>query len=88
LKPLPKAVRTSVEALVGCIAGAVLVKETRRMARAAGLVSLKLTSKQEYIEAMTDGSDPLYRRVVRRLPAGARVSDYVTSLYVEARKAD
>ena len=40
LKPLPPAVAESVEALVGCVAGAVLVSETERMAREAGLVDI------------------------------------------------
>ena len=37
LRPLPPAVLEMVEALVGCVAGAVLVSETERMAREAGL---------------------------------------------------
>ena len=37
LKPLPPAVAESVEALVGCVAGAVLVSETERMAQGGGL---------------------------------------------------
>src|SRR5207244_5944335 len=36
LKPLPVAVGEMAEALIGCVAGAVLVSETERMARAAG----------------------------------------------------
>ena len=40
LKPLPPAVAESVEALVGCVAGAVLVSETERMAKEAGLVEI------------------------------------------------
>jgi SAM-dependent methyltransferase len=86
LKPLPEAVRESVEALVGCIAGAALVEETRKMAGAAGLADLVLTVKPGHLEAMADANDPLYRAVIEKLPAGAKVSDYVTSLYVAARK--
>ena len=41
LKPLPAAVREMVEALVGCVAGAVLVSETERMAREAGLAEIR-----------------------------------------------
>ena len=37
LKPLPPAVLESVEALVGCVAGAVLVSDTERMAQGGGL---------------------------------------------------
>ena len=41
LKPLPAAVVERVEALVGCVAGAVLVSETERMAKEAGLVEIE-----------------------------------------------
>ena len=38
LQPLPPAVATMLEALVGCVAGAPLVTDTERMMREAGLV--------------------------------------------------
>jgi SAM-dependent methyltransferase len=86
LKPLPEAVRADLEALVGCVAGAVLVDDTRAQAAAAGLVDLQLTSKPQYIDAMTNWEDPLYRKIVAALPPGSRPSDYITSLDVEAVK--
>ena len=86
LKPLPKAVAGMVEALIGCVAGAVLVADTRRMARAAGLVDIVLTPKPDYVNAMTNWKDPLYRKIVKHLPAGAKPADYITSLEVQARK--
>lgn len=85
-RPLPESVRRDVEALVGCIAGAVLVEETRRMASEAGLEQVVLKPKPEYIDAMTSWEDPLYRRIVERLPAGTRASDFITSLDVSARR--
>jgi ubiquinone/menaquinone biosynthesis C-methylase UbiE len=48
LKPLPASVRESVEALIGCIAGAVLVPETETMMRATGLQDITLTPKSDY----------------------------------------
>ena len=45
LKPLPPEVRKMVEALVGCVAGAVLVSETGRMASEAGLTGIDLKVK-------------------------------------------
>src|ERR1039458_9792632 len=42
LKPLPPAVLESVEALVGCVAGAVLVSDTERMGQEAGLSDIVL----------------------------------------------
>ncbi|MBX3730802.1 MAG: arsenite methyltransferase [Candidatus Sumerlaeia bacterium] len=85
-RPLPPAVAEMVEALVGCIAGAVLVSETERMARAAGLVDIMLEEKDLYVDTMTSWNDPLYARIVEALPAGSKVGDYVTSLAVSARK--
>jgi arsenite methyltransferase len=88
LRPLPAEVLKLVEALVGCVAGAVLVDETEQMARAAGLTQIGLKTKPGYIEAMTSWEDPLYRKIVGLLPAGAKPSDYITSLEVQARKAE
>lgn len=42
-RPLPSAIRHMVEALIGCIAGAVLLEETERMLQGAGLVDIRLT---------------------------------------------
>jgi SAM-dependent methyltransferase len=86
VRPLPDAVRGNLEALVGCVAGAVSAEETRAMAEAAGLADLRLEAKPEYVDAMTSWEDPLYRRIVEQLPAGSKASDYVTSLDVSARK--
>jgi arsenite methyltransferase len=86
LKPLPPAVAESVEALVGCVAGAVLASDTERMAKAAGLVEIRLNAKSDYIDGMVDWQDPLYQKIIAHLPAGTKPSDYVTSLEVTARK--
>lgn len=87
LRPLPASIVADVEALVGCVAGAVLVERTRADAMAAGLVDIVLTPKANYIDAMTDWQDPLYRRIVGALPSGTMPSDFITSLDVAARRA-
>ena len=84
--PLPPDILKSVEALVGCVAGAVLVSETGRMAREAGLADIVLKVKSDYLDAMLDFEDPLYKKIVARLDAGAKASDYITSLEIQARK--
>ncbi len=86
LKPLPAKILQMVEALVGCVAGAELVSEIGAQMKAAGLVDIKLTSKPQYIEAMTNWEDPLYRRIVDALPVGSKPSDYITSLDIAATK--
>jgi SAM-dependent methyltransferase len=85
-KPLPEAVREMVEALIGCVAGAVLVNETEQMARDAGLTGIVLTPKPGYVQAMENWEDPLYQKIIAALPAGTKPADYITSLEVKALK--
>jgi SAM-dependent methyltransferase len=87
LKPLPSAIVESVEALVGCVAGAVLVSDTERMAKDAGLTDIVLNPKSGYIDGMVDWQDPLYTKIIASLPSGAKPGDYITSLEITARKA-
>jgi arsenite methyltransferase len=86
LRPLPEAVRNSVAALVGCVAGAVLVEETKAMIEKTGLTDIKLDAKSDYVDSMTDWKDPLYQEIVEHLPKGTKPADYITSLYITARK--
>jgi SAM-dependent methyltransferase len=86
IRPLPQALRQSVEALVGCVAGAALVDETREMVRAAGFVGAVFETRSDYIDALAQGADPLYREIAARLPPDTKPSDFVTSLHVLAKK--
>jgi SAM-dependent methyltransferase len=86
LKPLPPAVRKSVDALVGCIAGAARVRDIERAARAAGLVDVRLEPKAGSLDAMVNRQSRLYRSVLKALPRGATLADYATSLSITARK--
>jgi SAM-dependent methyltransferase len=86
LRPLPADVLAMVEALVGCVAGAVLMDEYRTMVEAAGLADVKLTPKPEYVASLASFEDPLYRKIAEALPAGTTAADFLTSLDVTARK--
>lgn len=86
LKPLPVAVASDLEALVGCIAGAQLVDDIRASVQRAGLTDLKMTAKPQYIQAMTNWQDPLYQKIASALPEGESIADYVVSLDIEASK--
>jgi SAM-dependent methyltransferase len=86
LRPLPPSVTEVVEALVACVSGAVLVSETERMAAEAGLMEIVLQPRSAYIDGMEQWQDPLYQKIISLLPAGTRVSDFITSLEVAARK--
>ncbi len=86
LHPLPAAVKGMVEALVGCVAGAVMLDEYRRMVAAAGLADVVLKPKPEYVAALAGLKDPLYAEIARALPAGTTAADFVTSVDVTASK--
>ncbi|SDF63069.1 arsenite methyltransferase [Desulfovibrio legallii] len=86
LQPLPEGVRAMAAALVGCVAGAVLVDEVRRLVEDAGFTNVVLRPKPDYVRHMQDWNDPLYRDVAQALPEGASLADYVVSLSVEAHK--
>lgn len=86
VQPLPPEVLKMVEALIGCVAGAVLVSETGRMARDAGLTDVVLKTNPAYVEAMADFEDPLYRKILESLPTGTKPADFITSLEVQAGK--
>jgi arsenite methyltransferase len=83
---LPEEILESAMALVGCIAGAVLIDQTLEMARQAGLSDIKIDEKPYVIDAMVDSNDPLYKQVIESLPEGTRPSDYVTSINITAYK--
>jgi arsenite methyltransferase len=86
LQPLPPAVATLLEGLVGCIVGAPLVTDTKRMMREAGLVDIALTPKPDYVETMRLKPSSPYEQMAAHLPEGTTPADYVTSLNITARK--
>lgn len=86
LKPLPAAVREMIEALVGCVAGAVLIEDTERMIRESGLSDAILEKRTNYIESMAEWHDPLYQKIIAHLGPGESAADYITSLAISVRK--
>jgi len=88
LRPLPAEIRGMVEALVGCVAGAVLISETEAYARQAGLTDIRLAQKDGYVESLGELQDPLYNKIAAALPVGTKPADFVTSLNVTARKPE
>lgn len=85
-KPLPTGVFELTESLVGCVAGAVLVDEIHEAAVAAGIEKVALLLKHEYVAAMENIQDPLYRQILDLLPPGDRLSDYIVSADISGRK--
>ena len=86
LKPLPDNIREMASALVGCVAGAVMVDETRILLEKTGFTSITLTPKPEYVRNMQDWNDPLYKQIAETLPKGEEMADYIVSLSIAAQK--
>lgn len=85
-RPLPKEIIESAAALIGCVAGVVLVDETVQMIRQAGLTDIQVDEKSYTIDVMADCNDPLYRKARALLPEGSKMSDYVVSVNITAFK--
>lgn len=86
LRPLPAAVRADVEALVGCVAGASLAALIESFARRAGLKDVRIERKGDYVDAMTDWQDPLYKAIIAKLGPGEKIGTFVTSANITGRK--
>ena len=85
-KLLPEEILKSAAALVSCVAGAVLVDDTIKMAKQAGLYDIQIDEKAYSIDVMADCNDPLYRQVKEFLPQGKKLSDYIISVNITAFK--
>lgn len=85
-KPLPEEVLKSATALVSCVAGAVLIEDTIKIAKHAGLINIQVDEKPYNIDAMVDCNDPLYRQVKGCLPEETKLGDYIVSVDIAAFK--
>jgi len=85
-QPLPDTLKQSVEALVGCVAGAVLVEEVRTMAGDAGLSDIRIEEDAAAIDLMVQSNDTFYQQTKALLPEDTKPSDYVVSFKVSARR--
>jgi len=83
---LPDKVRECVFALVGCVAGAVPLDETKEIIGSTGLKDLQISVKKYNVDIMENCSDSFYKTVNENLPPGKKLSDYVISTNFTARK--
>lgn len=86
IQSLPDKLKQSVEALVGCVAGAALIDETKKMIDNAGLSMESIDEHGEYVNSMTEMQDPLYQQIIEMLPEGTHISDFISSVSIVARK--
>jgi ubiquinone/menaquinone biosynthesis C-methylase UbiE len=83
LKELPGKIRESVEAYVGCVGGAILIDDYKKIVEAAMLKDLRVTIKSSSACINLDTKDPIGRAILDGLGDINALKDYVVSVYVE-----
>ena len=83
-RPLPASIKQSVEALVGCVAGAMLLTDTLAIMQQTGFTHIKVQEKEEYISSLQD--NPLYSHIASCLPPNTSLHDFIVSADIVAQK--
>ncbi len=86
LKELPKKIQQSMEAYIGCVAGAIPIKEYQKIVRSAGLKDVQVTVKGTSACIHPDTNDPLGKAILDSLGESESLDDYVASVYVQGHK--
>ncbi len=90
-RELPEAAKGSIEAYVGCVAGAVLVEKYRELVDGAGFTDVRLDiRKYPGFPVAGDGSNDnensVENTIADMLESGLALGDYVVTAYLTARK--
>lgn len=86
LRNLPAKVRESLEAYVGCIAGALHIDEYKAITQEAGFLDVNISMSHNSFAESYDRSDPRIRDVIDSLEEGLTMRDYIASIYIELIK--
>ena len=85
-KALPKNIMDSILAYVGCVAGAILIDEYKKIVKASGFKDVKITITGSSACIDPDTKDPMGRAILDSLDKGTSLDDYVVSAYIEGNK--
>ncbi len=85
-KELPKSVRDNITAYVGCVGGAIIIDDYKKIVRSAGFKNVKITVKGSSACIDADTKDPIGRAILDSLDKGTSLDDYVVSAYIEGVK--
>jgi SAM-dependent methyltransferase len=85
-RELPAAIRKSIEAYVGCVAGAVLIDDYQRVVEESGLQEVHLTVKGSSGCLDPRSNDPIAGSVAEDSGDGDALEGSAVSVYVEGRK--
>ena len=86
IKELPLDVRRSIEAYVGCVGGAILIEEYKRIVEVAGFRDVKITIKGTSSCIDLNTLDPMGRAILDSIGGSKSLEGRVVSVYVEGRK--
>lgn len=90
LKPLPQSIKQSIDAYVGCVAGAILKDDYLDALRAAGFVDVNVVDEKPF-KVMSFANDPMVKAIADELGLTLQelqnISDAVVSMKVEGRKS-
>ena len=86
LQPLPEQVKSSVSALIGCVAGAIEIDEVVKLVEAVGMTVAQADKDAAFVHNAESSDDPLYKNLMKELPEGTKPGDLVTSLKLTATK--
>jgi ubiquinone/menaquinone biosynthesis C-methylase UbiE len=82
---LPEQIKESIEAYVGCVAGAVLIEEYRQMLLEAGFKEVSIIDEDTKILNQVS-EDPMAKSIMATLKPGQSVDTFIASVKVEAIK--
>jgi SAM-dependent methyltransferase len=86
LKELPGKIRESMEAYVGCVGGAILIDDYKKIVEAALLKDVRVTVKESSDCINLNTEDPIGRAILDGLGDIKALEGYVVSVYVEGYK--
>lgn len=86
-KELPMKIRESIEAYVGCVGGAILIDDYKKIVESSGFKDVKLTVKNSSSCIDPNTKDPMGRAILDSLSGeGEPLLNSVISIYVEGHK--
>jgi arsenite methyltransferase len=86
LKELPKKMQESIEAYVGCVGGAILIDEYKRIVESSGLKDVRIAIKRSSACIDHNTKDPIGRAILDGLGENESLEGYVVSVYAEGYK--
>jgi len=86
LKPLPPQIRESIDAYIGCVSGAILIDEYKKMLEDAGFKNIQITVKGNSSCISSDTKDPMGQAVLSSLKPDESLDSYIASIIIEGVK--